>query len=48
MVAPRDLDIIQCDAHLYGTLKENIYMGQPDGHTIPGKAARVWRLQKEL
>ena len=51
VVAPRDLDIIQCyitSAHLHGTLKEDIYMGQPDGYTIPGKEARVWRLEKEL
>ena len=51
IAATRDLDIIQCDitsAHLHGTLKEDIYMGQPDGYTIPGKEARVWWLQKEL
>jgi len=40
LAAIRDLDIIQFDttsAYLHGTLKEGVYMGQPEGYIAPGK-----------
>ena len=40
LAAIRDLDVIQFDitsAHLYGTLKEEVYMEQPQGYVAPGK-----------
>jgi transposase InsO family protein len=51
LAAIRDLDIMQFDitsAYLHGTLKEEIYMQQPDGYVAPGKENWVWRLKKGL
>jgi hypothetical protein len=49
LAAIRDLDIMQVDvtsAYLHRTLKEEIYMEQPDGYVAPGKEDWVWRLKK--
>lgn len=43
--------MIQLDvktAFLYGTLKEEIYMKQPEGFIVPGKEEEVCRLVKGL
>jgi len=40
LAAIRDLDIVHFDitsAYLYGTLKKEVYMGQPEGYVAPGK-----------
>ena len=40
LAATRDLNIIQFDgtlAYLHGTLKEEVYMEQPEGYVVPGK-----------
>jgi hypothetical protein len=50
-LASRDFDIMQFDvtsAYLHGTLKEELYLEQPDGYTTPGKETWVWRLKKGL
>jgi len=49
--ATRDLDILQCDitsAYLHVTLKEGVYMEQPEGYVAPGRKVWVWRLKKGL
>ena len=49
--AIRELDVIQFDitsAHLHGTLKEEVYMKQPEVYVAPGKEDWVWRLKKGL
>jgi Reverse transcriptase (RNA-dependent DNA polymerase) len=51
LAAIRDLDIVQFDitsAYLHGTLKEELYVEQPDGYKLPGGVDRVWRLKKGL
>ena len=51
LAAIRDLDVIQFDissAHLHGTLKEEVYMEQPEGYVVPGKEVRVRHLKKGL
>ena len=51
VAAIRDFDIIQFDvtsAYLRGTLKEELYMEQPDGHAATGKENWVWKLKKGL
>ena len=51
IAAIRDYDIIQFNimsAYLHGTLKEELYMEQPDGYTAPGKEDHIWRLKKGL
>jgi len=51
LAAIHDLDIIQFDitsAYLHGTLKEEVYMEQPEGYVAPGKEDWVWRLRKGL
>jgi len=51
LAAIRDLDVIQFDipsAYLHGTLKEEVYMEQPEGYIAPGKEDWVWRLRKGL
>jgi len=40
LAAIRNLGIIQSDitsAYLHGTLKEGVYMGQPEGYVAPRK-----------
>ena len=40
LAAIRDLDITQFDitfAYLHGTLKDEVYMEQPEGYVAPGK-----------
>ena len=51
LVAIRDLDIVQFDitsAYLHGTLKEELYVEQPNGYKVSGGVDRVWRLKKGL
>jgi len=51
LAAIRDLEVIQFDitsAYLQGTLKEEVYMEQPEGYVAPGKKDWVWRLKKGL
>ena len=51
IAAIRDYDIIQFNitsAYLHGTLKEELYMEQPNGYMAPGKEDHVWRLKKGL
>ena len=51
LAAIRDLGVIQFDitsAYLHGTLKEEVYMEQPEGYVAPGKEDRVWGLKKGL
>ena len=51
LAAIHDLGVIQLDitsAYLYGTLKEEIYMEQPEGYVAPGKEDWVWGLKKGL
>ena len=51
LAAIRDLDVIQFDitsAYLYGALKEEVYMEQPEGYVAPGKENWVCRLKKGL
>ena len=46
-----DLDIIQFDitsAYLHGTLKEELYMEQPNGYKVSGGVDCIWRLKKGL
>ena len=46
-----DFDIIQFNvtsAYLHGTLKEELFMEQPDGHTVSRKENWVWKLKKGL
>ena len=47
----RDLDTIQFDitsAYLHGTLKEEVYVEQPEGYIAPGKKDWAWRLKNGL
>ena len=51
LAAIRDLGVIQFDitsAYLHGTLKEKVYMEQPEGYVAPGKEYWVWGLKKGL
>ena len=51
LAASRDFDIVQFDitlAYLHGTLKEELYVEQPDGYVALGKEIWVWRLKKGL
>jgi len=34
--------------YLHGTLKEGVYMEQPEGYVAPGKKDWVWRMKKGL
>ena len=46
-----DLDIVQFNitsAYLHGTLKEELYIKQPNGYKVPGGVDQVWRLKKGL
>jgi len=50
LAALRDFDIIQFDitsAYLHGTLKEDVYMEQPNGYVERGKDW-VWKLRRGL
>ena len=49
LLSVRDLDVIQFDitsAYLHWTLKEEVYMEQPEGYVAPRKEDWVWRLKK--
>ena len=49
LAAIRDLGVIQLDitsAYLHGTLKEEVYMEQPDGYVAPGKEDWVSALRR--
>jgi hypothetical protein len=49
LAAIRDLDIIQFDitsAYLHGTLKEEVYMEQPDGYVSPGRRTGYGALRR--
>ncbi len=51
LAASWDLEAIQFDvtsAYLHGTLKEELFVEQPDGYAEPGKEKWVWRLKKGL
>ena len=51
IAAAKDLDIMQLDiktAFLYGDLKEEIYLEQPEGLVIPGKEKEACRLHKGI
>ena len=51
VAAISNFDIIQFDvtsAYLHRTLKEELYMEQPDGHAVTGKENWVWKLRKGL
>ena len=51
LAAIHDLDVIQFDitsVYLHGTLKEEVYMEQPEGYVAPGKEDWEWRLKKGL
>jgi len=51
LAAIRDLDVVQFDitsAYLHGTLKEELYMEQPEGYRVVEKPDWVWRLRKGL
>ena len=51
MAAIHNFDIIQFNvtlAYLHGTLKEELFMEQPDGHTASRKENWVWQLKKGL
>src|SRR5258706_5932068 len=51
LAASQDFDIIHFDitsAYLHGTLKEEVYVEQPDGYASPGKEWWVWHLKKGL
>jgi hypothetical protein len=51
VAAAKDLDIIQLDiktAFLYGDLKEEIYLKQPDGYIIQEKEKEACRLHKGI
>jgi len=51
ILAIHDIDIIQFDitsTYLHGTLKEELYVEQPEGYVAPGKKDWVWRLKKGL
>lgn len=51
MAAEGNLEILQIDvktAFLYGRLKEEIYMRQPEGFAVPGREKEVCRLIKSL
>ena len=47
----RNFELIQLDiktAFLYGELKEEEYLEQPEGFVVPGRESDVCRLQKSL
>jgi hypothetical protein len=51
LVAARNLELIQLDiktAFMYGELKEELYLEQPEGFVVPGRENDVCRLQKSL
>jgi len=51
LAAIRDLDVVQFDitsAYLHGTLKEELYMEQPEGYKVVEKPDWVWKLKKGL
>lgn len=51
LVVIYDLDIVQFDimsTYLHGTLKEELYVKQPDSHKAPGEGDYVWRFKKGL
>ena len=51
IAAIHNYNIIQFNitsAYLHGTLKEELYMEQPDGYMAPGKEDHIWRLKKGL
>ena len=51
VAAIHDFDITQFDvasAYLHGTLKEELYMEQLDGHTVSGWENWVWKRKKGL
>jgi hypothetical protein len=51
LAALRDFDIMQFDitsAYLHGTLREDVWMEQPDGYVEPGREDWVWKLRKGL
>jgi len=51
LAAIRDLNIIQFDitsTYLHSTLKEEVYMEQPEGYIAPGKEDWVWGLKRGL
>lgn len=51
LVAARNLELIQLyikTAFLYGELKEELYLEQPEGFVVPGRESEVCRLRKSL
>jgi hypothetical protein len=51
LAAHRDLEIVQFNitsAYLHGTLKEEVYVEQPDGYVSGDRMGWVWRLRKGL
>jgi ATP-binding cassette subfamily B (MDR/TAP) protein 1 len=51
LVAAKNLELIQLDiktSFLYGELKEELYLEQPEGFVVPGRENDVCRLQKSL
>jgi len=51
LAASDDLDIIQFDvtsAYLHGTLKEEVYVEQPEGYVAPGQQNCVWPSEEGL
>ena len=51
MAAAEDMKLFQLDvtiAFLYGILKEEIYLEQPEGHVATGQEKKLYRLQKSL
>jgi hypothetical protein len=51
LAAHHDLEIVQFDitlAYLPGTLKEEVYVEQPDGYVSSDRTGWVWRLCKGL
>ena len=51
VVAIHGFDNIQFDvasAYLHDALKEELYMEQPDGHTVSGRENWVWKRKKGL
>jgi hypothetical protein len=51
LAALRDFEVMQFDitsAYLHGTLKEDVWVEQPDGYVEPGQEDSVWKLLKAL